>query len=143
MQDHLGKFRPEALMVKEWDHWIVTVRTKQVTPGCLVVLPKRALTTFADVSAEEAVGLMQAIADVERWALSSEFLGADKINVIAAMMKDPIVHFHIIPRFGEEVDRFGQAWVDADWPAVATFRDVTTPEALLQSIRDSVAEQLR
>jgi diadenosine tetraphosphate (Ap4A) HIT family hydrolase len=69
-------------------------------------------------------------------------LGAEKVNVIAAMMKDPFVHFHFIPRYSQPKSAFGRDWVDEDWPRAATLRDVETPPEALGSIRDLIRKSL-
>ena len=94
---HLDKFAPHELTVAEYQYWVVTARGKQITPGDLVVLPRVAYESFADVEAEPAVELFTVLGQLEKVALGK--LGAHRINVIAAMMKDPFVHFHFFPRF--------------------------------------------
>ncbi|AOY74406.1 hypothetical protein ARZXY2_4907 (plasmid) [Arthrobacter sp. ZXY-2] len=126
---HLDKFRVEDLGVAEFSYWLVAIRSKQVTPGALVVLPKEHVVHFNDLSTPAAVELIDVLGQVERIAL--DVLRADRINVVAAMMKDPFIHFHFFPRYEKTQTIFGQEWTDTDWPRAITFRDVeTSPQAL-------------
>ena len=137
---HLDKFAPHELTVAEYQYWVVTARGKQITPGDLVVLPRVAYESFADVEAEPAVELFTVLGQLEKVALGK--LGAHRINVIAAMMKDPFVHFHFFPRFEGTVDRFGKSWVDEDWPRAITLRDVETSSEVLAAVKSFYAESL-
>lgn len=41
---------------------------------------------------------------------------AVKFNYLAMMMKEEFVHFHIIPRYNQSVEKYGITWIDEDWP---------------------------
>lgn len=137
---HLDKFAPDELAVARYSHWIVTVRGKQVTPGDLVVLPLEPIAHFEDVGPEAAAELLTILGKVERIALGP--LSADRVNAVAAMMKDPFIHFHFFPRFEGPVEKFGQTWVDEDWPRAITLRDIETPPDVLDSVKVFYTEHL-
>ncbi|MHD0307467.1 HIT family protein [Rhodococcus erythropolis] len=138
--DHLVKFRPSELSVYEGRNWIVTVRAKQVTLGDTVVLPKRVISTFSDATDEEAIELLRILGKLETVALDK--LGAERVNAVAAMMKDPFVHFHFFPRYSESKNKFGQDWVDEDWPRAINLRDVDTPSESLHSVKSLIENSL-
>lgn len=140
MSGHLEKFQPADLEVLNGTHWLVTVRSKQVTFGDTVVLPKRAIATFSDMTADEAVELVEILGRLEHTATNT--LGADRVNAVAAMMKDPFVHFHFFPRYSTPKTVNGQEWTDEDWPRAITFRDVQTPSELLVDIRQLLSASL-
>jgi len=48
-------------------------------------------------------------------SLAAEF-GADRFNYLALMMVDPHVHFHVIPRYGQEVRLAQDVFTDTAWP---------------------------
>lgn len=139
---HLAKFNLAELQVKEYPDWIVAVRGKQITPGSMVVLPKSELVSFAEMSPAQSSGLVSVLAELESVTLSKDGLAADKFNVVAAMMKDPIIHFHFIPRYKGEVTLCGRSWDDEDWPALVQFRDVTTDSTTLDCIRQRLTALL-
>lgn len=138
MDPNFDKFQPERLKIKEFDHWLVTVRTKQVTLGAVVFLLKRTEPSLAGLNSSEAQELPQ----VAKWFedAASRLFGAEKFNYIAAMMKDPVVHFHALPRYSQERKFAGKSWTDKFWPKVATLEDVATTdtemEALVEAYRD-------
>jgi diadenosine tetraphosphate (Ap4A) HIT family hydrolase len=138
MNSLLDKFQPDRLKIKEFDHWLITVRTKQVTLGSVVIILKRSEMTLAGLSDEEATELPKAIQWFENSA--TRLFNAEKFNYIAAMMKDPLVHFHALPRYSKEQFFADKLWVDKFYPKVATLEDVSTPEneldALVEVYRD-------
>jgi diadenosine tetraphosphate (Ap4A) HIT family hydrolase len=104
------------------------------------VLPLTEYEHFADVPPEAATELFEILGRLEAVALGP--LGADRINVVAAMMKDPFIHFHFFPRFENPLERFGQEWSDADWPRAITLRNVETPETILALVKAFYADRL-
>lgn len=133
---HWEKFQPSGRTIRTFDHWLVVVRPKQVTLGSAVFLLKRAVTSMSEMTAGELSELAEIAAWYERRL--REVFNAEKFNYIAAMMKDPYFHFHAIPRYGAEREFNGRSWADADWPAVATFRDVDTSDDDIQLIREAL-----
>jgi diadenosine tetraphosphate (Ap4A) HIT family hydrolase len=132
MPTSYDKFQPERLTVKEFDHWLVTVRTRQVTLGAVVFLLKRTEPSLAGLEPSEASELPQ----VAKWFedAASRLFGAEKFNYIAAMMKDPLVHFHALPRYSQEKMFGGRGWTDKFWPKVATLEDVLTTDEELDAL---------
>lgn len=132
MEREYDKFQPERLTIKEFDHWLITVRTKQVTLGAVVFLLKRLEPSLGGLNSAEA----EELPSVARWFEESaaRLFGAEKFNYIAAMMKDPLVHFHALPRYSQERMFGGRSWADKFWPKVATLEDVATTDAELLAL---------
>jgi diadenosine tetraphosphate (Ap4A) HIT family hydrolase len=87
-----------------------------VSPGHTLVIPRRHLDSFFDLTADERDALMQLLADAKA-ALDAE-LAPDGYNVgindgAAAGQTVPHLHIHLIPRFaGDREDpRGGVRWV--------------------------------
>lgn len=137
---HLDTFSPSILTVSEGEYWIVTVRGKQITPGAMVVLPREPYPHFQDVPSAAAIELIEVLAKLESLALTN--LGADRVNVVAAMMKDPFVHFHFFPRYSNKVTIAGENWVDSDWPRAIVIRDVETNQTTLTAIHSLILNLL-
>ncbi len=129
---HWRKFEPESRTVHETAHWIVVVRGKQISLGSTVFLLKRPVESLSLLNSDELVELPS----VAGWFESKTFdlWDAERFNYISAMMKDPFFHIHAIPRYSSERSFNGHAWIDADWPKVANFRDVDTSEQDLAAI---------
>jgi diadenosine tetraphosphate (Ap4A) HIT family hydrolase len=139
MDPSFDKFQPDRLTVKEFEHWLVTVRTKQVTLGAVVILLKRTEPSLSGLSSSEASELPQ----VAKWFEESatRLFSAEKFNYIAAMMKDPIVHFHALPRYSRERVFGGKSWTDRFWPKVATLEDIATPDEELDALAAAYREE--
>lgn len=132
MQENLAKFQPDRLTINEFDHWLVTVRVKQVTLGDAVLLLKRDEPSLAGLRDKEAKELPRVVKWYENAA--AELFKAERFNYIAAMMKDLFVHFHALPRYSGERTFAGRAWKDTAWPKAATLDDVTTADAELDAL---------
>lgn len=139
MNPLLDKFQPVRLTVKEFTHWLITVRTKQVTLGCVVIILKRSEVSLGGLQADEVAELPEVIRWFEKAA--SKHFDAEKFNYIAAMMKDPLVHFHALPRYSGERSFEGTQWVDKYYPKVATLEDVTTPDEILNALVEAYRDQ--
>ncbi len=133
---HWEKFRPRDLLVREFDSWLVVVRSKQVTLGDVVFLLKRATPSLAQVTPAEAAELPRVAAWFEK--TTQELFGAERFNYLAAMMKDPYVHLHVFPRYGFSQKRYRLSWADESWPKAIELRDVDTPEPVLLALRDEL-----
>ncbi len=120
------KFEWESHRVAATDHWVLLARKKQVTLGAMVLLVKRHVESIAELNSEEAKDLVSASALAERSVRN--FL-PKKVNYLALMMKDPHLHFHLIPRY-DGVNKFdGFDFVDDGWPAHPSLNTKTLPPA--------------
>ena len=112
-------FNPEKNLIKEFDHWVILVREGQVTLGdCLVIL-KREIQSFGEMTRSESAELGEVLQWYEKRC--RDLYGALKFNYITAMMRDNFVHFHAFPRYSTVVNRYGIDWVDEKWPRVIQF----------------------
>ncbi len=84
MHPLIEKFNPDRLTIKEFDNWLITVRTKQVTLGCTVIILKRVVGSLADLLPSEAEEFIEAARWFERSA--SDLFSAEKFNYIAARL---------------------------------------------------------
>lgn len=141
MDPLFDKFQPDRLAIKEFDHWLITLRTKQVTLGAVVLLLKRVEPSLAGLKPAEA----QELPLVVKWFedRASHIFGAEKFNYIAAMMKDPVVHFHGLPRYSQQKMFGGKPWLDKFWPKVATLEDVATTDEELKALAEAYRDGKR
>ena len=104
---------PESC-VREYDHWAVLLRPKQVTLGALILVCKDEARAFGDITPAAFGELATVVSDIER-ALKQGF-EYDKINYLMLMMVDPDVHFHVLPRYSSERHFAGVTFSDERWP---------------------------
>lgn len=130
------KFRLDHLVLRTYEHWCLSLRPQQVTLGSMVISTSDGATSFGELEGPAAVELIKVMADAER--VGSQ-LGAERINFLALMMRDPIVHFHVFPRYSQTAVFEGRQWNDGDWPrppSLDTQRVTDTElEALLKGMK--------
>lgn len=133
----MEKFKVSELGVLEYEHWILAVRGKQVTIGSCVILLKRECSRISELTDAELIEFRSV---TEEWeGVVSEIFVPDKYNYIAAMMKDPFVHFHAIPRYRDSRTFMGTSFNDDSWPGLISFdQKEQTPTELLLGVRDAL-----
>lgn len=137
MNDTMKAFDYPASLVREYQHWVVLVRPKQVTLGALILACKEEAEAFSAISPDAFIELKEAVVDIER-ALKRRF-AYDKINYLMLMMVDRHVHFHVIPRYAGERDFAGVTATDPGWPKQPDMAaTVPLSDAQLRTLRDEL-----
>ncbi len=131
--EFMKKFKPEKNMIKEFSYWAVLLREKQVTLGATIIVLKREVKSFSQMTADEAAEFPKVVEWFEN--LSANLYGAEKFNYVAAMMKDNFVHYHAFPRYSQVFSRYGVEWRDVSWPKVIEFLDVKFEDKVLEEIK--------
>ena len=132
------KFQPDELTLFSSAQWRVLLRVKQITLGSLVLLPVDPIEDFDATTPDVAADFFRTVA-LSQSVLKTNF-APDRYNVIAAMMKDAFVHFHLIPRYSAERDFADETWTDSDWPQLVAFRDVNTGAATRKLLVDILTQ---
>lgn len=114
MNETIQKFEYPATLIREYPRWVVLLRPKQITAGCLVLACKEAAASMPEVSTDAFAEL--AIVTKELEAALKKAFHFDKINYILLMMVDKHVHFHVIPRYSSPRDVVGVQMDDPGWP---------------------------
>lgn len=127
---------PDSL-IREYPHWAVLLRPAQVTVGSLVLVCREEATSFSTISFPAFSEMSRVVTDIEA-TLSAEF-GYDKLNYLMLMMKDPQVHFHVLPRYGRPVLWEGVTYMDHHWPGPP---DVTSAVELAPESWQALKERL-
>lgn len=107
-------FGGSRTLIRDYDHWSVQVRPKQVTLGSLIILSHSDATAFSDLQPEAFAELAIVVKDAE--TVSARTFANSKINYLMLMMVDPHVHFHVLPRYAAPVMFEGAACTDPGWP---------------------------
>jgi diadenosine tetraphosphate (Ap4A) HIT family hydrolase len=124
------KFRIPGFTVREYRHWLWSLRPVHSTLGASVISARRHAPHFSDMTAEECAELAAVVKDLET-RLKSAF-DYDKINYLMLMMVDPHVHFHVLPRYADLREFGGITWTDEGWPKPpnsAVGRELTDAQA--------------
>jgi diadenosine tetraphosphate (Ap4A) HIT family hydrolase len=129
--------KPFYGLIKEFNHWVVLFRDKQVTIGSVIIMSKELdKESLGDVSAVAWREFGEVSAFVEN-SIRKAF-GAEKFNYLALMMFDPEVHFHVIPRYSTPVTFMGKDFIDPDWPSATKKIAMGLDEDTLDAIKDRI-----
>ena len=134
--EFMDVFHPDKTLIKDFQYWVVLLREGQVTLGdCLIVL-KRNISFWGDMTDLES----QELATVLKWyeEKCKTIFGAVKFNYIAAMMRDNFVHFHAFPRYNDTVKKYGMKWKDEKWPRVIQFGESQCDSSIYSMIINKI-----
>jgi|SRR5690554_437716 len=115
--DFKDKFKIDEFKILDFNYWITSVRPKQPTVGSLVISLKRNCQHLGEITDEESRELALVFSKTER--LLKAVFSYDKINYLCLMMVDHQVHFHVIPRYENQVSYEGNTYKDKAWPGPA------------------------
>lgn len=114
MNQTIEKFGYPDSCIKEYKHWVVMLRAKQVTLGSIVLAEKSEATNLSEISEDAFKELKEISAKIEEALLKG--FGANKLNYLMLMLVDPNVHYHVIPRYEKDVLFKGAVFKDIGWP---------------------------
>lgn len=139
MYEFAGRFNRKDLIIKEFDYWVLLLRPVPVTIGSCIILLKRECPSLAEVTKEEMAEFSEVCKLFEERCKS--LYGAVKFNYHANMMKENFVHFHAIPRYDKEFEKYGVLWIDKEWPTgVAMYKTEVSEEVLQEIKKDFIKE---
>lgn len=138
----LKKFGYPNSLIKSYEHWHLLLRPEQPTLGSLVLILNENKHNYSDISTEAFTEQKQITSEIEQ-VLKNRF-DYSKINYLMLMMVDPIVHFHIIPRYEHPVEFCNQEFEDAAWPTPPQLNidlklDAIYKDELLATLRNDFA----
>lgn len=128
------KFRLHELTIHERDDWTLSVRPGQPVLGSLVLSTRSGALSFATLPPGSGAVMVDLMGQAETAA--KELFGSVRINALCLMMADPLFHFHLLPRYGAELELAGKRWTDSGWPGPPTLADN-------QATDDDLAEIIR
>ncbi len=123
----IRKFGYPDTLLREFEHWVVLLRPKQVTLGSLVLARKGEATRLGEVGPAACGELATVSAQLEA-ALQRAFQ-PDKFNYLLLMMVDKHVHFHVIPRYASPRLLSGTSFADKHWPKPPILSDALQLDA--------------
>ena len=97
-----NKFKFNKTLIKEYKNWYWLIRPLQVTLGSGILLSKQNKSNYSDLDAESFLELKIIITEIE--TTLKRVFSYDKINYLMLMMEDPVVHYHILPRYNSNRD---------------------------------------
>lgn len=138
--DIFDVFDQKNNLIKEYKHWILLIRNRNITLGNCVAITKRHMERFSEITLEEMEDFQKVVKDVET-ALMSAFK-YDKINYLMLMMKDKHTHFHIIPRYKESREFAGLEWKDDFNPDPLTQKSPPVEQQVLNKVKEELKKHI-
>ena len=138
MLEFAGRFSDPNLMIKHGKYWSIILRESTTTLGNCILICNRECPTFADLKPEE----MEEFPTLCKWYEEKikSLYGAVKFNYVAMMMKEEFVHFHVIPRYDREIERYGLTWKDLDYPKGTTLSKIEISNEIKQQILNDLKD---
>lgn len=141
MNSTIFTFGHPETTIKIFKHWVLMIRLKQTTIGSLVVVARSEETNLGKLSEDEWRDFSIVTHELENMLRIA--FGAEKFNYFALMMKDPHVHFHIIPRYSKPVIFDGKEYLDKDWPLKSELANLDISKKELTKIKDKLIASLK
>lgn len=116
----LKKFNHPNNLIKEFEHWFWLLRPNQITLGSSILITKNFYTSFSSLPSIVFSEYEIVIKEIEL-VLHNTF-NYDKINHLMLMMNDPTVHFHIIPRYKNDITFHDITYKDFGFPGIPDFQ---------------------
>ena len=132
------KFKYDKNLIKDYENWSILFRYQQFTIGSLIIISKSGEVNLGALSAKEWADFAEVARDAESLLVNA--FGAEKFNYLALMMKDPEVHFHVVPRYSKPVVFQDKEYVDPDWPLATEKVVMELDEQTLGSIKAKIME---
>jgi diadenosine tetraphosphate (Ap4A) HIT family hydrolase len=139
--DFHEKFKTKELKIYETENWTWSLRPHQVTIGSGILSLKRQCSSFGELELEEFGDLKNIIKIIENTL--KELLNFDIMNYLMLMMVDKQVHFHVIPRYSNEVIFLNEIWKDNFWPGIPNLSGDTIDMNKLISISTCIKKNLK
>ncbi len=118
--------------------WRVVMADDAAYPGFCRVIWNAHVKEMTDLAPVERSELMMTVCKVE--SIIREVMQPDKINLASLGNMVPHLHWHIIPRFANDVQFPAPIWAE---PKRVTAPDILTArQALLPSLRDTIMQRL-
>lgn len=140
VNDTIQAFGYPDTVLKEYKYWVVLLRPAQVTLGTVVIANKSSATYLGEIPEAEWSEFSLVAREVEL-ALINTF-GAEKFNYLALMMKDPNVHFHVVPRYSKPIVFENKTFEDKDWPLKTELNPVETRDDIFNAIKEKLVEAM-
>lgn len=127
-------------VLKEYEYWTVLLRPDQVTLGTVVIANKSNATYLGEVPESQWSEFSKVSREVELVLINT--FGAEKFNYLALMMKDPNVHFHVVPRYSKPVIFESTTFEDKDWPLKTELNPIEVQKDVFDTMKAKLAEAM-
>ncbi len=131
------------VIILENEYWRVTLNPNQKQLGRCYVTLRRHVESLANLNTEEWLSFNGLCKELEEKINSSfnptHFNWSCLMNNAIRDSESTHVHWHFVPRYSQEVDTFGEKFIDTDWPDkyASTPQNIVNRDVLYK-IRDKI-----
>ena len=101
IDDFNSKYSIAKYMLYENSHWRIALRQEQKTPFSLILCVKTNIFDLGEMTKDQNEDLLDCYRFLKKLLILD--LKAYRINYLCLMMVDDILHYHVFPRFKENV----------------------------------------
>lgn len=141
MSHILEKFNEKQNLIKEYRFWKLLLKEEPNKLGRLVAILKREAFPLQNITSEEMVEYSIIVKEVEP-ALNKAF-GAYLVQHLHLAFVDKQIHFHIIPRYKNNVECAGLIWADDQDPNPLVQQKVKCDRNILDKIMNKIKEAMQ
>ena len=126
--------------IKEYKFWSILLSFNQHTLGSSLIVLKRHIEWFKDITEEEYAEFYSVMKDLENALIKS--FNPDKLNYL--MLSDNVSHFkfHVIPRYKTSKEFAGKTWIDANWGHMPNLTHDVEDDEVLNKIKTELINAL-
>ncbi len=137
------KFQVPQLTLFRSSVWSISVRPEQLTLGALIISPTVEAYTFNQLDELSSNDSLLRMFSYSELTLKSVF-NAELLNIYCLMLQDPIIHFHVFPRYSSTIFRYDIEWTDIFWPGPLKVASINPPsQNTLLSIHEELSSFFR
>jgi diadenosine tetraphosphate (Ap4A) HIT family hydrolase len=134
--------KSERNLLKEYEHWILTVSSHQHTLGCFIIISKSDIERISEAKPEGLAELALAMREIENALSKSKDFNPDRFNYLQLGNGWHHLHFHGIPRYKNPRFFDGKEWVDKEWGKPPVWNLETSAEDLILKLKNAILEYL-
>lgn len=134
----LEKFNEKDNLIKEYTYWKLLLKEKPNKIGRMVAILKREAFPLKNILPEEMAEYAVVANDVE--TVLEKAFGAYLVQHMHLAFIDKQIHFHLLPRYKEEVSFEGITWVDDQNPNPLIQQSPETSREYLDKVIGKIKE---
>lgn len=131
-----NKFDLNNNLIKEYEYWMLLIKVEQNRLGSCVAILKRDAFPLSKVTPTEMEEYAHIAYEIET-ALELAFK-PHLVHHMSLMYKDRQIHFHIIPRYTDELEFDGMIWKDDNHPDPLLQQSIILSQDKLDKIKDKI-----
>ncbi|MFH1276278.1 MAG: HIT family protein [Candidatus Woesearchaeota archaeon] len=127
-------------LIRRSEYWTVLGNYKQPTLGSSLIVLNRHAENLSDLKETECNDYFRTVQDLE-WALRQTF-APNMINHLMLGNRVRHVHYHVVPRYENEVRFFGTVWKDENYGKMPILSTEVREPLVVEEVVKTLAMQI-